>query len=59
MAFRSKNASRPLREMRYPADRWRQTGLRVVDNILDTKYFADLLPALAQEEPGLGDLLRS
>ena len=49
MAFRSKSAPRALEEIRYLADRWQTDRIEVVDNILDMKYFADLLPALAQE----------
>jgi ribosomal peptide maturation radical SAM protein 1 len=49
MAFRSKSARRVLDEMRYLADRWHTRRIEVVDNILDMKYFTDLLPALAQQ----------
>lgn len=49
MAFRSKSPSRALKEIRYLADRWQTERIEVVDNILDMRYFKDLLPALAQE----------
>jgi ribosomal peptide maturation radical SAM protein 1 len=49
MAFRSKTARRVLEEMSYLADRWQTDRIEVVDNILDMKYFADLLPAMAKQ----------
>jgi hypothetical protein len=36
--------------MRYLWDRWQTHHLQVVDNILDMRYFSDLLPALAEDE---------
>lgn len=48
MAFRSKSARRALEEVEYLADRWRLKTVEVVDNILDMKYFSDMLPALAR-----------
>lgn len=49
MTFRSKTATRVLDEMRYLANRWQTNQIEVVDNILDMKYFTDLLPGLAEE----------
>lgn len=48
MAFRSKSPRRALDELEYLVGRWRLTQVEVVDNILDMKYFHDMLPALAQ-----------
>lgn len=48
MAFRSKTARRALAELTYLVDRWQSDNVEAVDNILDMKYFNDLLPALAQ-----------
>jgi ribosomal peptide maturation radical SAM protein 1 len=48
MAFRSKSPRRALDELEYLVGRWRLTQVEVVDNILDMKYFHDMLPALAR-----------
>jgi ribosomal peptide maturation radical SAM protein 1 len=48
MAFRSKSPRRALDELEQLVERWRLTNVEAVDNILDMKYFADMLPALAQ-----------
>lgn len=48
MAFRSKSPRRALDELEYLADRWQADVVEVVDNILDMKYFKDMLPALAR-----------
>ena len=47
MAFRSKSPRRALDEIEELVDRWRLTNVEVVDNILDMKYFSNVLPALA------------
>lgn len=47
MAFRSKSAPRALAELEYLLDRWGVELVEAVDNILDMKYFRDLLPMLA------------
>jgi ribosomal peptide maturation radical SAM protein 1 len=47
MSFRSKSARRALDELEYLVDRWRVDHVEAVDNILDMKYFNDMLPALA------------
>jgi ribosomal peptide maturation radical SAM protein 1 len=47
MAFRSKSAARALAELEYLVNTWGVELVEVVDNILDMKYFQDLLPALA------------
>jgi ribosomal peptide maturation radical SAM protein 1 len=48
MAFRSKSPRRALDELELLVERWQVTNVEVVDNILDMKYFADMLPALAR-----------
>ena len=48
MAFRSKSPRRALDELEQLVDRWQMTNVEVVDNILDMKYFSDMLPALAR-----------
>lgn len=48
MAFRSKTPRRALDELELLVDRWQVSNVEVVDNILDMKYFADMLPALAR-----------
>lgn len=48
MAFRSKSPRRALDELEWLVDRWQVANVEVVDNILDMKYFADMLPALAR-----------
>jgi ribosomal peptide maturation radical SAM protein 1 len=48
MAFRSKSPRRALDELEHLVDRWQMTNVEVVDNILDMKYFHDMLPALAR-----------
>jgi ribosomal peptide maturation radical SAM protein 1 len=47
MAFRSKSPRRALDELEELVDRWKLTNVEAVDNILDMKYFSDMLPALA------------
>jgi len=49
MAYRSKSGARALEEMRQLSDRWQTDRIEVVDNILDMRYFSDLLPALAAD----------
>jgi ribosomal peptide maturation radical SAM protein 1 len=53
MAFRSKSPRRALDELEHLVDRWQMTNVEVVDNILDMKYFNDMLPALARSRRGL------
>lgn len=48
MSFRSKSPRRALDEMEYLVDRWQADHVEAVDNILDMKYFDDMLPALAR-----------
>ena len=48
MAFRSKSPRRALDELEYLTGRWRIELVEAVDNILDMKYFNDMLPALAR-----------
>ena len=50
MAFRSKSAERAHKELTYLVDHWRIDRVEVVDNILDMRYFKDLLPTLAHEQ---------
>jgi len=49
LAYRSKSGARALKEMRHLSDRWQTDRIEVVDNILDMRYFSDLLPALAED----------
>src|SRR5207247_2316701 len=53
MAFRSKTPRRALNELEHLVDRWRLTNVEAVDNILDMKYFNDMLPALARASRSL------
>ncbi len=53
MAFRSKSPRRALDELEQLVDLWQFTNVEVVDNILDMKYFNDMLPALARAERSL------
>ena len=46
MAFRSKSPRRALDELEHLVDRWQTDHVEAVDNILDMKYFDDMLPAL-------------
>jgi ribosomal peptide maturation radical SAM protein 1 len=50
MAFRSKSAQRVLDEIHSLRDRYGATGLSVVDNILDMRYFKTLLPRMERED---------
>jgi len=51
LTYRSKSAERVLREVREMRDRWpTEHGLQAVDNILPLRYFADLFPALTEEQ---------
>jgi ribosomal peptide maturation radical SAM protein 1 len=51
MAFRSKSPRRVLKELGYLLDRWRLDFVEAVDNILDMRYFRDLIPELARSGP--------
>ena len=49
LVYRSKSPARVLEEITAFGDRWNiDHGLHAVDNILDTRYFADLIPQLAE-----------
>jgi ribosomal peptide maturation radical SAM protein 1 len=48
MAFRSKSPARALAEITEMARRHRGCDIQAVDNILDFKYFSEVLPALAE-----------
>jgi ribosomal peptide maturation radical SAM protein 1 len=50
MTFRSKSARRVLEEIDESAARYQQRQFAMVDNILDMKYFKDLLPALQRRQ---------
>jgi len=50
MAFRSKTPQRALAELVYLIDLWHLDYVEVVDNILDMKYFDEMLPALATSD---------
>jgi len=49
LAYRSKSGARVIEEMRYLSDRWQTDRIEVVDNILDMRYFSDVMPALAAD----------
>lgn len=49
LAYRSKSGARALEEMRFLSDRWQTDRIEMVDNILNMRYFSDLLPALAAD----------
>lgn len=53
MTFRSKSASRVVEEIRFLRDRYHITYFEAVDNIMDMRYFEELLPLLSQEFPDL------
>ena len=46
MAYRSKSATRALDELTYLVNRYPGYHVSVVDNILDMKYFKDLIPEI-------------
>jgi len=46
MAYRSKSATRALDELTYLTNRYPGYHVSVVDNILDMKYFKDLIPEI-------------
>lgn len=47
-AYRSKSASRVIREMEALVEQYRVRHVRMADNILDMQYFKTVLPALAE-----------
>lgn len=49
MRYRSKSSARVLRELKTLTDRHPGLPVTVVDNILDSSYFQDLIPELARE----------
>jgi ribosomal peptide maturation radical SAM protein 1 len=49
MEFRSKSATRSLRELESLSSRWQIDFIEVVDNIMDMKAFQEFLPTLAQQ----------
>jgi ribosomal peptide maturation radical SAM protein 1 len=52
MAFRSKSPQRAMDELAWLAHRHPGSDVQVTDNILDMRYFKDLLPALAKRPGG-------
>jgi ribosomal peptide maturation radical SAM protein 1 len=48
MSFRSKTPQRALEELDYLTNHWKTETVDVVDNILDMKYFDNVIPALAK-----------
>jgi len=48
MAYRSKSWQRALDELADLVERYPDSDIQVVDNILDMRYFNDLLPAIAE-----------
>ncbi len=53
MAYRSKSATRALDELLYLVNRYPGYPISVVDNILDMKYFKDLIPEMAARQLNL------
>lgn len=53
MEFRSKSAARALEELTHLVTRHPGCDVQVVDNILDMRYFKDLLPELASRNLGV------
>lgn len=53
MAFRSKTAERVIAEIAQLKDRYHTSTISVVDNILDMRYFATLLPMLERQAMGV------
>jgi len=48
MTYRSKQSDRVVAELRHLATRYPRSDVQVVDNILEMRYFGDLLPELAR-----------
>ena len=48
MSFRSKSPKRVLDELDVLSSKWKTESVEVVDNILDMKYFDNVIPALAK-----------
>ena len=53
MRYRSKSAERVIDELLYLQENYQYTRVQVVDNIMDVRYFHDLLPRLAEKNLGL------
>lgn len=54
MAFRRKSADRVLAEIEEQVQRYRPSHVEMVDNILDMRFFKDLLPELRRRRLKLG-----
>lgn len=54
MAYRSKSAERSLNELLHLVNQYPNCSVRVVDNILDMKYFQDFIPELAVRQLDIG-----
>ena len=50
MAFRSKNPTRAFKELKYLTEKYHNSEVVVVDNILDMKYFSTFIPMLQNSE---------
>ncbi|MEQ8999718.1 MAG: RiPP maturation radical SAM C-methyltransferase [Coleofasciculus sp. B1-GNL1-01] len=50
MTYRSKSGTRALEELLYLIDKYPGYPISVVDNILDMKYFKDLIPEMAARQ---------
>jgi ribosomal peptide maturation radical SAM protein 1 len=50
IAFRRKAGERAITEIEYLVDRWQVEHVEAVDNILDMRYFDDMLPRLAASD---------
>lgn len=53
MPYRSKSAGRALNELQHFTSRYPGSTVTVVDNIIDMKYFKDLVPELAKRKLNL------
>jgi len=50
MAFRSKSPQRFFEEIDHLVDRWQIQTVEMTDNILDVKYFREVIPRLAERD---------
>lgn len=53
MAYRSKSPRRAVDELLHLHERHPESDVQVVDNILDPRYFKDVLPELARRQAGI------
>lgn len=53
ITFRSKSANRVLEDLHYLKNRYNVTDFSAVDNVMDMKYFKDMLPLLKEQSLGI------